>query len=64
MIAIGGEWGTLSEIAHARDMGRRVVALGSWQVTGSGDMEGGPGIEVAESPADAVRLALGDAPEP
>jgi uncharacterized protein (TIGR00725 family) len=59
VIAIGGEWGTLSEIAHARDMGRPVVALRSWQVTGSGEMEGGPGIQAAADPAEAVRLALG-----
>ena len=30
VIAIGGEWGTLSEIAFARELGRRVVALSSW----------------------------------
>ena len=27
VIAIGGEWGTLSEIGHARSLGRTVVAL-------------------------------------
>ena len=30
VIAIGGEWGTLSEIGHARAIGRTVVALRSW----------------------------------
>ncbi len=58
VIAIGGEWGTLSEIAFARDLGRPVVALSSWKVSGGGPMEGGPGIEVAASPAEAVELAL------
>ena len=63
VIAIGGEWGTLSEIAFARALGRTVVALGSWKVSGSGAMEGGPGIEVASVPAQAVDLALGAAEE-
>lgn len=63
VIAVGGEWGTLSEIAFARALGRTVVALGSWSVTGSGVMEGGPGIEVASDPAAAVELALRAAEE-
>ena len=63
VIAIGGEWGTLSEIAFARELGRRVVALSSWEVTAHGAMEGGPGIEVASSPAEAVELALSGASE-
>jgi uncharacterized protein (TIGR00725 family) len=58
VIAIGGEWGTLSEIAYARELGRRVVALASWQVSPAGELEGGPGIEVASAPAEAVELAL------
>lgn len=58
VIAIGGEWGTLSEIAFARALGRTVVALESWSVTASGAMEGGPGIEVVADPGAAVRLAL------
>jgi uncharacterized protein (TIGR00725 family) len=63
VIAIGGEWGTLSEIAFARELGRRVVALSSWTVSGGGTMEGGPGIESAASPVEAVRLALSAASE-
>ena len=58
VIAIGGEWGTLSEIAFARRLGRPVVALRSWEVSGAGAMEGGPGIEVAADPGEAVELAL------
>ena len=61
VIAIGGEWGTLSEIAFARVLGRPVVALESWKMSGSGPMEGGPGIEVASDPAEAVELALASA---
>jgi uncharacterized protein (TIGR00725 family) len=58
VIAIGGEWGTLSEIAFARELGRPVVALSSWKVSPGGVMEGGPGIEVASDAAAAVDLAL------
>jgi len=47
VIAIGGEWGTLAEMAFARRLGRPVVALRSWQVSGEGTMAGAPGIEVA-----------------
>lgn len=57
-IAIGGEWGTLSEIAHARNLGRTVVALRSWSVSGHGEMGGGPGIVQVEAPEEAVSLAL------
>jgi uncharacterized protein (TIGR00725 family) len=32
VIAIGGEWGTLSEIAFARRLERPVIALRSWQL--------------------------------
>jgi uncharacterized protein (TIGR00725 family) len=63
VIAIGGEWGTLSEIAFARVLGRPVVALRSWQVSGGGAMEGGPGIEVATGAGEAVELALSLASE-
>jgi uncharacterized protein (TIGR00725 family) len=58
VIAIGGEWGTLAEIAFARRMGRRVIALQSWRVSGRGEMAGGPGIEVVETASEAVDLAL------
>jgi uncharacterized protein (TIGR00725 family) len=63
VIAIGGEWGTLSEIAFARELGRRVVALSSWTLNPGGTLEGGPGIEVASSAAEAVELALSGASE-
>jgi uncharacterized protein (TIGR00725 family) len=57
-IAVSGEWGTLSEIAHARNMGRTVVALRSWSVSGREEMEGGPGIVPVETPEEAVAAAL------
>jgi uncharacterized protein (TIGR00725 family) len=58
VIAVGGEWGTLSEIAFARAIGRTVVALRSWELSGRGRMEGTPGVLPADSPAEAVELAL------
>jgi uncharacterized protein (TIGR00725 family) len=63
VIAIGGEWGTLSEIAFARALGRTVVALRTWTVSGPGAMEAGPGIEVVSEPEAAVDLALQAAEE-
>jgi uncharacterized protein (TIGR00725 family) len=63
IVAIGGEWGTLAEIGFARRLGKRVAALESWTVSGAGTMEGGPGIDVAEDPAQAVELALAAASE-
>ena len=59
VIAIGGEWGTLSEIGFARRLGRTVAALGSWRTEGAGEMAQAPGIEAADDPAAAVRVALG-----
>jgi uncharacterized protein (TIGR00725 family) len=58
VIAIGGEWGTLSEIGHARAIGRTVVALRSWELTGRDRMEGAPGVVPVETPAEAVAAAL------
>src|SRR5204862_4876526 len=57
VIALGGEWGTLSEIAFARRLGRPVVVLEGWSISGRGDMAEAPGIEQADSPAEAVELA-------
>lgn len=51
VIAIGRGWGTLSEIAHARRLGRSVFALETWDVEG---------LEKVNSPEEAVRRALGD----
>ena len=56
VIAIGGEWGTLSEIALARKMGRPVVGLGTWQLARG--QEPTEDILRASSPAEAVELAL------
>jgi uncharacterized protein (TIGR00725 family) len=60
VIAIGGEWGTLSEIGHARSIGRTVVALRSWSLTGRDRMEGAPGVIPAETAEEAVAAALAE----
>lgn len=54
VIALGGEWGTLSEIAFARRLGRPVVALETWTLRGVGAMEDAPGIEAVSDPAAAL----------
>jgi uncharacterized protein (TIGR00725 family) len=58
VIAVGGEWGTLSEIAFARELGRPVVAIQSWELRGTGAMSGAPGVEVATDAATAVERVL------
>ena len=58
VIAVGGEWGTLSEIGHARTLGRTVVALRSWTLKGEGPLESPPGIVHASSAEEAVAAAL------
>jgi uncharacterized protein (TIGR00725 family) len=58
VIAVGGEWGTLSEIGFARSIGRPVIALRSWELNGRERMEGAPGVFPVESPREAVELAL------
>jgi uncharacterized protein (TIGR00725 family) len=64
VVAIGGEWGTLAEMAFARRLGRPVVALRGWTVSGEGAMEGGPGVAVASSAAEAAQLALAGRVDP
>lgn len=58
LIAIGGEWGTLSEIGFARVIGHEVVALRSWELDGRDRMRGGPGVIAADSAKEAVAAAL------
>ncbi len=51
LVAIGGGYGTLSEIAFALKAGKRVVGLGTWDVEG---------VEPAGSPDEAVAAVLRD----
>jgi uncharacterized protein (TIGR00725 family) len=50
VIAVDGEYGTLSEIAYGLIYGKKVVGLGTWEVKG---------VLPARDPEEAVRLALG-----
>jgi uncharacterized protein (TIGR00725 family) len=59
VIAIGGEWGTLSEVGFARAIGHEVVALRSWELSGRDRMHGAPGVLQANSAEEAVAAALG-----
>ena len=61
VIAVSGEFGTLSEIALALKMGKPVVGLSTWQLAKQGKEV--DAVIVATSPADAVRLALRAAAE-
>ena len=50
VLALGGEYGTLSEIGLARKVGRPVVSLESWELPGH--------VVVASSPKEAVEAAF------
>jgi hypothetical protein len=47
LIAVGGEYGTLSEIAFGLKLRKPVVALGTWESL--------KGVEAAETPEEAIR---------
>ena len=51
LVAVGGGYGTLSEIALALKAGKRVVGLGTWDIEG---------VEAVGSPAAAVETVLRD----
>jgi uncharacterized protein (TIGR00725 family) len=52
VVAVGGEFGTLSEIALALKMGKPVIGLGTWEI-GRDDLDHDP-IVRAESPGSAL----------
>lgn len=58
VIAVGGGWGTLAEIGLARKVGRPVVLLGSWRIEPPDGQGRAPGCLRAETPEQAVALAL------
>jgi len=58
MIAIGGGYGTLSEVALALRLGRPVAALDSWEVRRPGTAEADPEIHVVASAAEAAAWAV------
>jgi len=62
VIAVGGEFGTLSEIALALKMGTPVIGLGTWEL-GRDDLDVDP-IERAESADGALKLLARLLPAP
>lgn len=57
VIAVGGEYGTLSEIAHALNLGKTVIGLRSWKLEKARTKPIPDLIEV-DSPKKAVDLAM------
>lgn len=49
VVAVGGEWGTLSEIAFARKTGKPVAGIRSWDLDG---------VEAFDSASEAVAAVL------
>ena len=56
VIAIGGSYGTLTEIGHALQSGIPVVGLNTWVISRNGKED--KSIILAQSPAEAVAKAL------
>jgi uncharacterized protein (TIGR00725 family) len=56
VIAIGGSYGTLSEISHALQSGIPVIGLNTWSLSRNGQQDNS--IIPAQSPAEAVDKAL------
>ena len=52
LIAIGGEFGTLSELAIALKLGKTVISLGSWSEIDQ--------LKQVETPEEAITLALNE----
>ena len=56
VIAIGGSYGTLSEIGHASQSGIPVIGLNTWGLSKNGRQD--DSIIPAQNPAEAVNKAL------
>jgi uncharacterized protein (TIGR00725 family) len=54
IIAIGGGYGTLSEIAFGLVLGKPIVTVNSWSVTRPGESESDPAVHQALSAEEAV----------
>jgi len=57
LIAVGGEFGTLSEIAHALNIGKKVIGLRTWSLEKARDRPI-PNLIVAGDPKEAVEIAM------
>lgn len=51
LIAVDGQYGTLTEIAYGNIYGKKVIGIGTWNIQG---------VEKAETPEGAVKMALKD----
>ena len=49
LIAVGGAYGTLSEIAHALQLGKPVITIGSWDIEG---------VQSANDAQEAVAMVM------
>ena len=56
VIAIGGSYGTLSEIAHALQSGIPVIGLNTWSLAKNGQPDNS--VIIAQNPTEAVNRAL------
>jgi uncharacterized protein (TIGR00725 family) len=56
VVAVGGGWGTLSEVALALKTGKPVVGISTWELAKAGRVV--EGIVRAGSPAEAVERVL------
>src|SRR5206468_10853518 len=54
VVAVGGAWGTLAEIAFARAAGKPVFGVGSWELGEDGIVAVGSGAEAAERAIAAI----------
>jgi uncharacterized protein (TIGR00725 family) len=55
VVAVGGAWGTLAEIAFARAAGTPVFGVGSWELGDDGVVPIATGAEAAERAVAAIR---------
>lgn len=56
VIAIGGSYGTLTEISHALQSGIPVIGLNTWSLSRNGQQDNS--ITIVQSPTEAVNKAL------
>jgi uncharacterized protein (TIGR00725 family) len=55
VVAVGGAWGTLAEIAFARAAGTLVFGVGTWELGADGVIAVDSGVEAAERAVAAIR---------
>ncbi|MEV0128762.1 TIGR00725 family protein [Dactylosporangium sp. NPDC050688] len=58
-VAVGGGWGTLSEIGFAMRLGKPLIAVGSWTVEGPAQEPSYPTVDTAEAAVSWVLRQLG-----